>query len=177
MHGPQPRGAGWLVAAVLAVSVTGCQSGGTDVPSSGGSTPGALTATLATPPTAAVEEFESLAFTTPSGNIYCSGNDGPGGAYLQCQVSVDRWQVPPLPADDCDGDLVSGRVALGPTGRPALVECATDAVGGGETPLREYGRPMRAGPLYCVARESGLRCENIETGHGFELSQADYELF
>ncbi len=178
MHEPPLRGAGWLVAAVLAASITACQSGGGDVgvPSSVVGTPGAVTSTVAAPPATEIGASEDLDFTTPSGNIRCNGGDSPGSVYLLCEVSGDRWQAPPTSARECDGDLISGRVGLGSTGDPELIDCATDAVPGDET-LQGYGRPLHVGRFYCVARESGLRCENTDTGHGFELSQAAYEFF
>ncbi len=159
------RIATWALAGLIAVSATACQSDSrvVDPPPAAPSTP-TPTPPPSSPQTSTSGASADLDFITPSGNIYCSGNDSPNGVYLECQVSRDRWQMPPLAADECDGDLVSGRVLLVSDGAAELVDCATDAVGRGETQQREYGRPVRAGRFSCVTRESGLRCENTENG-------------
>ena len=44
-------------------------------------------------------------------------------------------------------------------------------------PVLEYGTAVRRDGVLCASRETGLRCEDERTGHGFEVARAAYELF
>jgi hypothetical protein len=110
-------------------------------------------------------------FVTPSGNIACSG--GPTGE-IRCDVGENTWQLPPKPAT-CD--LAWGVGAQLGTAGPGELLCASDTVFDDSLPVVPYGEGVRFGPVVCVVRETGVRCDNATTGHGFAVARAAYELF
>lgn len=109
-----------------------------------------------------------VAFTMPSGNIGCTMQaDG----VVRCNIRQRDWAPPAKPAD-CMYDFGQGLVL----GRSAGFACASDtAFAGG--PVLQYGSTIRQGPYECRSDEVGLTCTNLESGHGFLLSAAEYRLF
>jgi len=112
-------------------------------------------------------------FSTPSRNIACSMSDGPTGE-TRCDVAQHTWQLPPKPPD-CTLDYGGGAVLTG-TGRGELT-CAGDTVADPSLAVLPYGQAVVYGGVVCVSRESGVRCTNPATGHGFRVARASYELF
>lgn len=110
----------------------------------------------------------SVQFTMPSGNIGCTmQSDG----VVRCNIRQRDWAPPAKPAD-CMYDFGQGLIL----GRTAGFACASDTafVGG---PVLPYGSTIRQGPYECRSDEVGLTCTNLESGHGFLLSAAEYRLF
>jgi hypothetical protein len=108
-------------------------------------------------------------FLAPSGNIGC---------YLdtksaRCDIVKRSWKPPPAPAD-CELDWASGALVDG-AGKAAFT-CAGDTVLGAKTKLA-YGQALRAGDFQCSSDRRWIRCENLQSGHGFILSVGRYELF
>jgi hypothetical protein len=50
-------------------------------------------------------------------------------------------------------------------------------VAGSSLPVLAYGNAVRFDGVVCVSRESGMRCENSQTRHGFNVARASYDLF
>ena len=110
----------------------------------------------------------SVHFMMPSGNIGCTMQaDGS----VRCNIRQRDWAPPAKPAD-CMYDFGQGLIL----GRTAGFVCASDtaAVGG---PVLPYGSTIRQGPYECRSDEVGVTCTNLESGHGFLLSAAEYRLF
>lgn len=130
-----------------------------------------LPGTTATPPLPP-KPTEFVQFTMPSGNIGCYMSS-PNGV-VRCDIRQRDWALPDRPAD-CNPNYDFGQgLVLG--GTTARFVCATDtALGGG--PVLPYGSTIRQGPFECQSGESGVECTNLESGHGFLLSAAEYRLF
>ena len=107
-------------------------------------------------------------FTMPSGNIGCMmQSDG----LVRCDIRQRDWAPPAKPAD-CKTDF--GHAVL--LGKGAGFVCAGDTVLIG-APVLPYGSTSRQGKYECRSDEVGVTCTNLESGHGFLLSAAEYRLF
>ncbi len=109
-------------------------------------------------------------FTLPSTNIGCvMHSDG----VVRCDIRQRDWAPPAKPAD-CNPNYDFGQgLVLGAT---AKFVCATDTALVG-APVLAYGSTSRQGPYECRSDESGVECTNLDTGHGFSMSAAEYRLF
>lgn len=108
-------------------------------------------------------------FATPSGNIACAMTTD-----VRCDVGERTWDLPAAPAD-CPLAFGTGAVLSG-AGSGEL-SCVGDTVADPDLTVLGYGEAVEYEGVVCVSRETGLRCENRETGHGFAVSRAAYELF
>jgi hypothetical protein len=111
----------------------------------------------------------SVQFTMPSGNIGCTMQSD--GGVVRCDIHQRDWAPPAKPAD-CNYDFGQGLV-LGTT---ASFVCASDTALIG-APVLPYGSTSRQGKYECRSDEGGVTCTNLESGHGFLLSSAEYRLF
>jgi hypothetical protein len=115
-------------------------------------------------------------FTTPSRNISCQLTDtsptGDGDA--RCDVAQSSWPLPPKPAD-CTGNW-GGGVSVS-AAEKAQLTCASDTVADPGLQVLAYGRAVSYGGIVCDSRETGVRCVNRATGHGFRVARASYDLF
>jgi hypothetical protein len=109
-------------------------------------------------------------FVTPSGNIACSMTT----AQVRCDVAQNSWKLPDKPAS-CTADFGNGTVLAG-TGRGELA-CASDTVADPGLKTLDYGSAVWASGVLCSSRESGVRCENPQTKHGFQVARAAYDVF
>jgi eukaryotic-like serine/threonine-protein kinase len=109
-------------------------------------------------------------FATPSRNIACQMS----ADEVRCDVVERTWQVPPAPAD-CPLAYGTGASLTG-QGAGTLT-CAGDTVADPGLATLAYGQGVRLSGVVCVSRESGLRCENTGTRHGFRVSRGSYDLF
>ncbi|HUQ63107.1 MAG TPA: DUF6636 domain-containing protein [Acidimicrobiales bacterium] len=111
----------------------------------------------------------SVRFSMPSGNIGCTMQSG--GGVVRCDIRQRDWAPPVKPAD-CEYEF--GRILI--LGRTSGFGCASDtALGAG--PVLPYGSTARQGEYECRSDEVGVTCTNLESGHGFLLSAAEYRLF
>ncbi|OLT15833.1 hypothetical protein BJF78_15450 [Pseudonocardia sp. CNS-139] len=109
-------------------------------------------------------------FATPSGNIACLLQAGEA----RCDVRNRTWPIPPAPAS-CTLDYGTGTVVA--AGRPGELSCVGDTIADPSLPELAYGQGVRLGDLVCVSRETGVRCEDERSGHGFAVARASYDLF
>lgn len=124
----------------------------------------------ATPSGAVTREIvASYDFVTPSKNIGCFMS----ADSARCDIAKKSWKAPPQPAD-CDLAWGNG-LSVDADGRAAFV-CAGDTVMGGSQTL-PYGESVRVGDLVCSSAETGVRCTDEPSGHGFRLSRQSYDLF
>lgn len=108
-------------------------------------------------------------FTSPDRNIGCVADDD----MVRCDIRRKTWQVKPDPS--CSLDYGNG---LSVADGPGEIVCAGDtAMNNG--PVLGQGSINMVGPFECETDEAGgsMRCENVSTGHGFEMSAAGYEVF
>jgi hypothetical protein len=113
---------------------------------------------------------DQVRFVTPSGNIACSMST----REVRCDVAQRSWTLPDKPAS-CTADFGAGTVLAG-TGKGAL-SCASDSVAAPSLQVLGYGTAVWADGVLCSSRESGVRCENPQTKHGFQVARADYDVF
>jgi hypothetical protein len=109
------------------------------------------------------------AFTSPDGNIGCIADE----KMVRCDIRRKQWKVKKDPA--CPLDYGNGlMVADG----EAEIVCAGDTTLG-SGPDVAPGIVNLIGPFECATGDFGdsMRCENMLTGNGFELSADSYETF
>lgn len=121
------------------------------------------------------DKQESLAvnlesFTSPAGNIGCIADD----TQVRCDIKKHSWKLKRDP--ECQLDYGNGLMVS--TEGKAEVVCAGDTTLN-SGPEVAHGYINMVGTFECRTDEEGdsMRCENLTTGHGFELSPDDYELF
>lgn len=110
-------------------------------------------------------------FLMPSENIGCAMQaDGS----VRCDIRQHDWARPEKPAS-CNYDYGDAFV-VGAQG-DGRISCASDTVFLASAPVLPYGSSMRQGPYQCRSELSGVECTNLDSGHGFSLSAANYRLF
>lgn len=155
-----------VVGAVMAlVSLT---SGGSIEPADGAPSVNPPPASAPAPAGPPPGGGDTVTFSSPSGNIGCALDS----AGARCDVAEHEWTAPATPAS-CTLDWGQG-VVVGPEGSSYV--CAGDSTLGAATVL-EYGAVAERGTVRCASEESGMRCEDSSTGHGFDVARATVELF
>jgi hypothetical protein len=109
-------------------------------------------------------------FATPSRNIACLVSSG----QARCDVRERSWQIPQTPSD-CTATYGTGAV-LG-QGQRGELSCVSDTLVDRSLRVLQYGQAVRLGEIVCTSRESGVRCEDEGSGHGFAVARASYDLF
>ncbi|MFD1534730.1 DUF6636 domain-containing protein, partial [Pseudonocardia aurantiaca] len=112
----------------------------------------------------------SARFATPSGNIACALATGEA----RCDVRERSWQIPATPAG-CD--LAYGTGAVLTAGQKGKLSCVGDTLSDPSLQVLAYGQAVRLGDVVCTSRETGVRCEDGRSGHGFAVARASYELY
>lgn len=110
-----------------------------------------------------------IGFHSPSGNIGCV-MDRSG---VRCDIRDHDWPTPPKPKS-CELDY-GGGVFVGKHKRAGFI-CAGDTTLGIGKAL-PYGQSKHLGRFRCTSLESGMRCKNRRSGHGFLLSRERVRLF
>ncbi len=82
--------------------------------------------------------------------------------------------MPPKPAD-CTGSWGGGASVSG--AEKARLTCVDDTVADPGLRVLGYGQAVSYGGIVCDSRETGVRCVNRATGHGFRVARASYDLF
>lgn len=115
-------------------------------------------------------------FSTPSRNISCRLTDtsSTGDGDARCDVTQNSWPLPPKPAD-CSGAWGGGASVSGAA--KAELTCASDTVADPGLRVLAYGQALSYGGVVCDSQETGVRCVNRATGHGFRVARASYDLF
>lgn len=112
---------------------------------------------------------DTVLFATPSGNIGCALS----ADNVRCDIGDRTWTVPAKPST-CQLDYGNGLVL---SGSGAAVSCAGDTLLHATTNVLAYGHGLRDGLMQCVSQSSGVRCDDLGTGHGFTLAKENYSLF
>jgi eukaryotic-like serine/threonine-protein kinase len=110
------------------------------------------------------------AFASPSGNIACSIT----AVGARCDVAEQSWDLPPKP-EDCTAAWGTGVVLE--LGRPAELSCVGDTLADPDLEVLAYGEAVRFAGVTCTSRETGVRCEEAGSAHGFEVARAAYRVF
>jgi hypothetical protein len=120
--------------------------------------------TLASP--ASAKALRTRNFQMPSKNIGCHVD----GGVLRCDILSG---LKPEPKRDCEQDWVG---LLLRNKHRALANCAGDTVYKQNAPVLKYGHVWKSDRIHCVARTTGLRCDN-SSGYGFKLAREDWDRF
>jgi eukaryotic-like serine/threonine-protein kinase len=168
------------VAAMAALAVVLINRPGTTGEAAPASPPPAASAPSAAPPTGGIQEFDvsrddrfgdgRARFATPSRNIACLVE--PGEA--RCDVRERTWQIPQTPSD-CASAYGTGAVVT--QGQRGELSCVSDTLVDPSLRVLQYGQAVRLGEIVCTSRETGVRCEDEGSGHGFAVARASYDLF
>lgn len=128
-------------------------------------------AVITSPSSAASAKFPHYEFfQSPSHNIGCVISK----KAVRCDIRVHTWPTPPKPSY-CDVDY-GGGVAVGQHD-PGSYVCAGDTTLDDSEPVLSYGDRIKAGNIRCASKTKGMRCVNLDTGHGFFLSRDVVHLF
>ncbi|MEE6280393.1 hypothetical protein [Georgenia sp. MJ170] len=106
-------------------------------------------------------------FASPSGNIACSITVDSA----DCVIAAFTYE--PEDAQQCDDDAAGGHLRVEPAG--ASMPCDPLVVAG-DVPALAYGETITAHGFTCESEESGVSCRHDESGSGFDVARADYEL-
>lgn len=121
--------------------------------------------------------YGGYGFTSPSGRFYCgivppSGGD-PGMAGCQGETTP----VPPRPPD-CSTEISwGGGLYVNDTGKVDYVCAGGLMFSDGNSKALPYGTVLAVAGMTCTSAETGMRCVNDKTGHGFRIASASNELF
>lgn len=176
-----------VVAAVVgAVALTG-RSGAPPVPTPSrvpSATPGAAVPATGAPDAGTGARLVDVTlfgadgprFTTPTHNIACQLTDTSptSDGEARCDVTQHTWPVPPKPAD-CTGSWGGGASVSGT--EQARLTCVSDTVADPGLRVLGYGQALSFGGIVCDSQETGVRCVNRTTGHGFRVARASYDVF
>jgi hypothetical protein len=158
------------VAAVSAPGVTVTAAPGTATP--GAATP-AGTAETTAPATPSViittVTGNTSFFITPSKNIGCAV----AMTDARCDIGDRSWTTPPKPAS-CMLDYGNGMYV---NANGAGVSCAGDTVLDRTQNVLQYGYGVRNGQMQCISQSTGVKCQDVATGHGFTLAKEAYTVF
>lgn len=106
-------------------------------------------------------------FSSPTHNIGCYINTK--GA--RCDISTHTYKAPAKPAG-CPADWGD---AIEVARRAGFV-CHGDTTLGAKYVLK-YGHQVRFGNKVCISRRGGVVCKNVDSGHGFRISKASYQIW
>jgi hypothetical protein len=120
--------------------------------------------------TPVVAQSLSTGFVTPSGNIYCGGDENT----LRCEIKSGLNPKPPQPYPGyCEFDWGEG-FGLTSYGKPEIL-CISDTISGGDYATLSYGSTWQNAGFKCVSQRSGLTCTNA-SGQGFFLSRERWRI-
>jgi hypothetical protein len=92
--------------------------------------------------------------------------------HVVCQIQHHTY---PNPSHNCqDAGPTGGALGIS-AGGTAEWECIGDAESGG--PTLAYGKSLEVSGLACVSRRDGVTCKDVNTGAGFRLASASYDIF
>lgn len=111
-------------------------------------------------------------FRSPSGNITCLIAPDPDGV---ATVRCDLLESAIRERHDCGGTGDWGQSVELTRGKAASMICISDTVADPSAPALPYGASTQVGPISCTSSVDGMYCSD-DTGHGFRLAKASYEV-
>ena len=122
-------------------------------------------------------EYGGYSFTSPSGSFYCgiapASYGDPGFAVCQGETIP----VPPRPAECRTGISWGGGMYVNDAGKVDYVCAGGLILSDGSSKVLPYGAALAVAGMACTSAETGMRCVNDRTGHGFRISTASNERF
>ena len=108
-------------------------------------------------------------FQSPSGNIFCVGDDDPNQGYVRCDIMEVNTLTFGDSSPSCDLDY--GKSFFLDRGGPGIPNCVGDTIANGSAQKLPYGQQIRIGSsITCYSEKTGLECQN-ETGGRIFLSK------
>jgi pimeloyl-ACP methyl ester carboxylesterase len=121
--------------------------------------------------------YGGYGFTSPSGRFECGINPPTAGYPAMAGCQGETNPVPPRPAD-CDPEISwGGGLYVDDTGEVDYVCAGGLMFGDGNSRVLPYGAVLAAEGMTCTSAETGMRCVNDRTGHGFRIASASNERF
>ena len=112
-----------------------------------------------------------VAFTSPSGNIYCALDQS--SAYPACELRTGQVEDPSACGDQPMTTQV-GRIELRPEG--AVPVCNTDTIVQPGAAVLAYGTSAYTRDTACVSEQVGVTCVSRAAPVGFFLAKGTYTL-
>lgn len=130
--------------------------------------PSATSSVSAADGSAPTQESEPEYFTSPSGNIACAITVD------SADCAIASFGYEPEDLGSCDVDGAGGHLRVESAG--ATMPCDPLVVAG-DVPVLDYDETTTAHGYTCESAESGVTCRHDESGYGFTVARAAYELF
>jgi hypothetical protein len=132
-------------------------------------------------PAAASSSDRPYLFRSPTGNINCAYFPADGDVFPVATVSCEVLRFTGTPAkrpNDCDLDGVASATLTARNAPAALWSCQGDTIAGGpDTPTLAYGKSITRNVFRCSSSSAGIRCDNIVTKRGFQVSSRSVTRF
>lgn len=111
------------------------------------------------------------AFRSPTGNIVCAVSS----QSATCGIREFDYPVPTKPVT-CNLAGWGQFLGVKKIGYGEML-CSDGIPADPLSPVLDYGTSVQSGPFECTSSESGVRCRNTQTGHGFNLSREAFSTF
>ena len=115
--------------------------------------------------------LERVAFTSPIGNLICLMTSHS----VKCAASEFEY-TPPAEPSSCSLPGWGHVVGVGKTGAGEFI-CTDNAPADPSSPALPYGKGVLLGSFACASKETGIRCANRDTRHGFQIAREQIQLF
>lgn len=172
----------------ITVTPTPSASSATATPTSTTSTTSTSSTTAAvSPPTTFAEATARLAtgtvdaaagnaFTSPSGNIFCTVSNA-GGTPVGCELKGGRIAQATAGSCPTGGPQDIGRIEFLSNGPTPI--CNSDSIIQVNVPALKYGSIGAVGgsPIRCLSETIGMTCVDTATQHGFFIARNTYTVF
>lgn len=133
----------------------------------------AATARLAT---GTVDAAAGNAFTSPSGNIFCTVSNA-GGTPVGCELKEGRIAQKTAGSCPTGGPQDIGRIEFLSNGPTPI--CNSDSIIQVNVPALKYGSigAVDGSPIRCLSETIGMTCVDTATQHGFFIARNTYTVF
>ncbi|KQO98924.1 DUF6636 domain-containing protein [Leifsonia sp. Leaf264] len=121
---------------------------------------------------------DGVDFVSPSRNIVCTIFEaGTDWDFWGCKAKEFTFDPGPRPSEHCH--MVGSVEGVGDD--PVKFGCRTDEPFRGTyddtVAVLDYGKSITFGGVVCVSREDGMTCDRASSGHGFDISRTEANLW
>lgn len=127
----------------------------------------------ATEPPEGGASTEAAYFASPTGNIACQLTEDAADCVI-ASFSYEPDDLGSCEAEPSGEGERGGHLRVEPAG--ASMPCEPLVVAG-DVPVLDYGESTEAHGYRCTSEESGVSCRHTESGYGFSVARAEYDLF
>lgn len=121
--------------------------------------------------------YGGYGFTSPSGRFFCGIAPPSGGDPGMAGCQGETTPVPPRPPE-CSTEISwGGGMYVNTTGKVDFVCAGGLMFSDGNSKVLPYGAVLSASGMTCTSAETGMRCVDDQTGHGFRIAAGSNERF